>query len=77
MPLIDRSSYRRPGLLTERRADERIVFTVPDGLPPGTTFEVVVHRISGRRVWLRTDAPPEVKLLRGELLDRQAIEEAA
>ena len=72
MPLINRSNYRRPGLLTERRAHERIVCTVPDGLPPGTSFEVYVDHISGRRVWLRTDAPKAVKLLRGELVDREA-----
>lgn len=41
------------------------VLVLPPGLPP---IEIVVNRLSGRRVTLGIQAAPDTKLLRGELL---------
>ena len=47
-------------LVLSRRAGEDVVF-------PELGITVKVHRVSGNRVTIGIEAPPEVRVLRGEL----------
>jgi len=57
-------------LVLSRKLDEVISITLPDG----TVIQVKVIEMGHGRVRLGFEAPPAVKILRAEVLDRDAAE---
>lgn len=55
-------------LVLSRKVGERIVI--------GDNITLVVSRVSGNRVAIGIEAPPEMKILRGEMLTNQRAEPA-
>ena len=53
-------------LVLKRRTDQRVVLTLPDG------SRIAILVVSGGSVTLGIDAPPEVEILREELLPAAA-----
>jgi carbon storage regulator CsrA len=54
-------------LVISRKRGEALVVQLPDG----STINVRVQAVKGRVATLGIEAPPEVRLLRGEVLERE------